>query len=88
MNQFHDLLVLAQLSNQIGITSGEMIFIALCGFELIGLAVTFAKAGKPWWGTFIPIYKNVFLLQIAPRIKRSRELFLHPQLLKRIIKGI
>ncbi|TWU05135.1 hypothetical protein CA54_58230 [Symmachiella macrocystis] len=67
MNQSHESLVLAQSTSGTGSKSVEIIFIALCIFELIGLALTFSKAGKPWWGAFIPIYNIVLLLRVAQR---------------------
>ncbi len=67
MNQIHGFHVLAQSINETGSTSAEIIYIALCVFGLIGLALTYSKAGKPSWGAFIPIYNVVLLLRIARR---------------------
>ena len=67
MNHFYDSLVLAQSTDGTGSTSASIIYGALCVFTLIGLALTFAKAGKPIWGAYIPIYNIVLMLQIARR---------------------
>ena len=64
MNVFHNSLVLAQGSNDVGF---KFALIAICTIGLLGLAQTFAKAGKPRWGVFIPIYNAVLLLDIAQR---------------------
>ncbi|MFI3267550.1 MAG: DUF5684 domain-containing protein [Rikenellaceae bacterium] len=42
-----------------------LFILALWLLPAVGLWVIFAKAGKPGWAAFIPIYNSITLLQIA-----------------------
>jgi len=67
MNHYHDVLSLAQGAGGAAEMFMAIIWVAICLLSLVGMALTFAKAGKPGWGVLIPIYNIVLLLQIAGR---------------------
>ena len=78
MNSYHDVLSLAQEIGGAAEMFMAIIGIAICLLSLVGMALTFAKAGKPGWGVLIPIYNIVLLLQIAGRPLWWIVLFLIP----------
>ena len=67
MNDYHDVLSFAQGAAGAANMFMAIISLTLCLFTLAGMAVTFAKAGKPGWGILVPIYNVVLMLQIAGR---------------------
>ena len=67
MNELQATLAFAPTSRETGNSEATIIYLAITIIGLIGLAQTFAKAGKPRWGVLIPIYNMVLLLQIAQR---------------------
>ena len=67
MNDYHDVLSLAQGAGGVADLFMAIVYVTLCLFTLVGMALTFAKAGKPGWGILVPIYNVVLLLQIAGR---------------------
>jgi hypothetical protein len=44
-----------------------LFWLALVVSIIAGMWMTFAKAGKPGWGIFIPFYNIILLLDIAGR---------------------
>ena len=66
MNVFDNPLVLAQRGNDLEILLA-LVTVGVIAIGLIGLAQTFAKAGKSRLGAVIPIYNAVVLLDIAKR---------------------
>ena len=66
MNSF-DLSILAQEDAGGGAVGmiGLVIYLALVVLVLAGFWKTFEKAGKPGWGSLVPIYNAVLLLEIA-----------------------
>ena len=67
MSELNETLVLANEASGMGSATGAIICVAICLLSVLGLALTFAKAGKRSWGAFIPIYNIIILLQIARR---------------------
>lgn len=67
MNEIQMTLAFAPTSHETGNSEATIIYLAVTIIGLIGLAQTFAKAGKPRWGVLIPIYNVLLLLQIAQR---------------------
>ncbi len=66
MNAFHNTLVLAQ--DGIGLEMMlALVAVGASAIGLVGLAQTFAKAGKSRLGAVIPIYNALVLLDIAKR---------------------
>ena len=79
MQALNSLTVIAQQDGG-GASGGisTLIFLVLlCGI-LAGVWKTFAKAGKPGWGSIIPIYNAILLLEIAGRPSWWLILFLVP----------
>ena len=66
MNSF-DLSILAQedAGGGAGGMIGLVIYLALVVLVIAGFWKTFEKAGKPGWGSLVPIYNAVLLLEIA-----------------------
>ena len=66
MNSF-DLSILAQEDAGGGAVGmiGLVIYLALVVLVIAGFWKTFEKAGKPGWGSLVPIYNAVLLLEIA-----------------------
>ena len=67
MNDYHNVLTFAQGATDAAVMFMAIVCLTLCLFTVIGMALTFAKAGQPSWGALIPIYNVVLLLQIARR---------------------
>lgn len=67
MNEIQATLAFAPTSHGADNSWASIICLAIAIIGLIGLAQTFAKAGKPRWGVLVPIYNVILLLQIAQR---------------------
>ncbi len=67
MNDYYNVLLSAQGTGGTANMFMAIVCLTLCLFTVIGMALTFAKAGQPSWGALIPIYNVVLLLQIARR---------------------
>ena len=67
MNDYYNVLLSAQGTGGTANMFMAIVCLTLCLFTVIGMALTFAKAGQPSWGALIPIYNVVLLLQIAGR---------------------
>lgn len=67
MNDIQATLAFAPTSHGADNSVASIICLAIAILGLIGLAQTFAKAGKPRWGVLVPIYNVILLLQIAQR---------------------
>ena len=78
MNELQNTLAFAQHGRGSGSIDATIIYFVIGLMGLVGLAQTFAKAGKPGWGVVIPIYNLVLLLQIAQRPVWWLILFLIP----------
>ena len=70
MNSLQQTLVLAQDGADAAVAGLGVFFIlyfALIIVVIAGLWMTFSKAGKPGWGSIIPIYNVILLMEIAGR---------------------
>lgn len=64
MNSFN-VSILAQEEGGTGGMLGTLIGLAIIVAVIAGFWKTFEKAGKPGWGSIIPVYNAVLLLEIA-----------------------
>ncbi len=67
MNELNRSLMFAQDGNNAGGGIGSIIVLAIAVGVIAGIWKAFAKAGKPGWGSIIPIYNIILILQIAGR---------------------
>ena len=54
-------------TGSLAVFSGAFMFVWLAVMVVViaGMWTTFAKAGKPGWGSIIPIYNTILMLEIA-----------------------
>ena len=78
MNEFHNALAFAQAGQGTANSVVALLYLLAILLSLVGMAQTFAKAGLPRWGAFVPVYNLVLILQVARRPAWWLILFLVP----------
>lgn len=78
MNEFHNALAFAQAGHGTANSDVALLYLLAILLSLAGVAQTFAKAGMPRWGAFVPVYNLVLMLQVAQRPAWWLILFLIP----------
>lgn len=78
MNEIHNALAFAQSGHETANSDVALWYLLAVLASLAGMAQTFAKAGKPRWGAFVPVYNLALLLQVARRPMWWLILFLIP----------
>lgn len=70
MNQVHHISLFAQGAARdagyaVGVMCGMIFWLTFVVVVIVGMWKVFEKAGKPGWGSIIPIYNVILLLEIA-----------------------
>jgi hypothetical protein len=67
MYDFDNTLLFAQGGNGMSEAITWIIMLPVIVLVIIGVWKTFTKAGKPGWGSIVPIYNTILMLEIAER---------------------